>query len=170
MVQEGDFVVYGLMGVIAAACILVTAWKMLMSNRVMIELHGYQIDFLNAFKGMDASAALQSLCDRGMADKKVYKAMFDDFHCIHCGSVSPAPWIANRKGDKKPYPLKLSKEAKTWLEQPVLVKVEKQGEPPKKVIVKGAARRADLSKATRCAVDWAIKTYGAVADGKPMPE
>ena len=50
--------------------------------------------------------------------------------------------------------LPLSAAAASFLEQPMLVKVERLGEPPKKQVVPGAPKHADASKAVRCCVDW----------------
>jgi len=43
--------------------------------------------------------------------------------------------------------------------------VEKLGEPPKKQVVAGA-KTSNIHKAARCCIDWAIKHFDAVADGK----
>jgi hypothetical protein len=136
------------------------------------ELHGYQSDFLEKLgssQGSSAAEALQGIVDRAMADVKVKAAIFDDFHCVHCGSVSPAEWIKARKGKKAPHALALSDKAVAFLGGALLVPVAKVGEPPKRQIVEGA-RTADANKAARCCVDWAIKNFGAVADGEPRPE
>lgn len=137
----------------------------------MCELHSYQkvfLDNLGASHG-GAGVALQMIVTRAINEPKVKAAIFDDFHCVHCGSVNPADWIKNQKGDKTPYKLQIGSEAKSFLRQPLLVPVEKRGEPPKRQIVEGP-RRADVSKAARCCVDWAIKNYGAIKDGKARPE
>jgi hypothetical protein len=79
----------------------------LISNDIRSLVHpaGYQIDFLNSCKAeggaAGAAGALQAIVDKAMSDDKVKAAIFDDFHCIHCGSVSPAEWIASRKGKKE---------------------------------------------------------------------
>merc|ERR1711924_58513 len=88
----------------------------------------------------------------------VRKAVFDDLHCVHCGSLNPADWIKTRKGDKKHYGMQLSEAAVAFLNREHLVKVEKVGEPPKKQVVPGP-KRSDASKAVRCCVDWAIKDF-----------
>ena len=75
---------------------------------------------------------------------------------MHCGSVSPANWIKSRKGDKSVYSLKLNVEVLRFLESPLLVPVQKVGDPPKRTVVDGP-RTSDASKAARCCVDWAIK-------------
>ena len=106
---------------------------------------------------------------RCLQDPKAKAAVFDDFHCVHCGSVKPAEWIATRKGKKEPYELDLSLEALEFLKKPMLVKVERVGDPPVKKIVEGP-RRTDIHKAVRCTIDWAIKDYSAVATGKPKSE
>ena len=122
------------------------------------DLHGYQQDFLQtmaASQGLATpAAALERIVGQAMTDAKIQAAIFDEFHCIHCGSVNPAEWIATRKGDKKPMTLPLSAAAASFLEQPMLVKVERLGEPPKKQVVPGAPKHADASKAVRCCVDW----------------
>ena len=100
-----------------------------------------------------------------MSDPATKSAIFDELHCIHCGSVNPAEWIATRKGDKEAVPLALSAPAAAFLEEPSLVKVARVGEPPKKQVVPGP-RTSDAGKAARCCVDWAIKEYGAVATGQ----
>ena len=122
------------------------------------DLHGYQQDFLQtmaASQGLATpAAALERIVGQAMTDAKIQAAIFDEFHCIHCGSVNPAEWIATRKGDKEPMTLPLSAAAASFLEQPMLVKVERLGEPPKKQVVPGAPKHADSSKAVRCCVDW----------------
>eukprot|EP01043_Picozoa_sp_COSAG02_P068525 COSAG02_NODE_11414_length_1728_cov_215.445058_1_plen_103_part_10 len=73
------------------------------------DLHGYQQDFLQtmaASQGLATpAAALERIVGQAMTDAKIQAAIFDEFHCIHCGSVDPAEWIATRKGDKKPMTL-----------------------------------------------------------------
>eukprot|EP01043_Picozoa_sp_COSAG02_P068526 COSAG02_NODE_11414_length_1728_cov_215.445058_2_plen_273_part_00 len=121
------------------------------------ELHGYQRDFLATLgtaHGSSQAAALESIVGQAISSPATKSAIFDEFHCIHCGSVDPAEWIATRKGDKKPMTLPLSTAAASFLEQPMLVKVERLGEPPKKQVVPGAPKHADSSKAVRCCVDW----------------
>ncbi len=137
-----------------------------------IELHAYQKDFLDALgagKG-GAVGALQRIVDRAMTEPRVKAAVFDEFHCVHCGSVSPADWIKTRKGTKSGYRLRLSGPALAFLSSPLLVTVEKRGDPPKRMVTDRSAKRADASKAARCCIDWAIKNYGALADGTPKPE
>jgi hypothetical protein len=41
----------------------------------------------------DPAAALQHIVDRVLNEEPVRQAVFDDFHCVHCGSVKPADWI-----------------------------------------------------------------------------
>jgi len=137
----------------------------------MCELHSYQKAFLDSLGATHGGAggALAMIVKRAMAEPKVKAAIFDNFHCVHCGSVNPEAWIKTQKGDKTPYKLKIGYEARTFLKQPLLVPVEKRGEPPKRQIVDGP-RRSDVSKAARCCVDWAIKNYGAIKDGKARPE
>jgi hypothetical protein len=133
------------------------------------ELHAYQKDFLDNLanaRGLDgAAAALQEIVDRAMSDDSVRKAIFENFHCVHCGSVSPAQWISARKGKKEAYDLALTRPAVAFLGKAMLVQVEKVGEPPVRQVVPGPLR-ADANKAARCCIDWAIKNYGALADGK----
>ena len=139
----------------------------------MLQLHGYQKDFLAKMakaQGLGSDgAALQSIVYQAMSNSSIKSAIFDDFHCVHCGSVTPAEWIKARKGKKEPHALALSGEAVAFLGGALLVPVAKVGEPPKRQIVEGA-RTADANKAARCCVDWAIKNFGAVADGEPRPE
>ena len=75
-------------------------------------------------------------------------------------------WIANRKGTKDVYKLQLSAPVVAFLSNNLLVKVARVGDPPVKQVVEGA-KTADKSKAARCCIDWAIKKFGAIADGKP---
>merc|ERR1719198_295411 len=135
-----------------------------MTKTPKFQLHGYQIDFLRALAPVvnadDESGAMELIVQRCLQDEKVKAAIFEDFHCVHCGSVKPAEWIANRKGKKEPYGLNLSLEALNFLKKPLLVKVERVGDPPVKKIVEGALR-ADTDKAVRCCIDWAIKDYSA---------
>jgi len=136
---------------------------------ITLELHGYQRDFLDTLgkEHKDNSGALQFIVDKALMEDPVREAIFDDFHCIHCGSVSPEPWIAKRKGDKQGVEYMLTSAARELLSSPCLVAVEKRGEPPTKQIVKDAPKRSDASKAARCAIDWAIKDSGSLKDGKP---
>ena len=143
--------------------------KMMGVEPITLELHGYQRDFLDTLgkEHASSSGALQFIIDKALMEDPVREAIFEDFHCIHCGSVSPEPWIAKRKGDKKGVDFMLTSAARELLASPVLVAVEKRGEPPTKQIVKDSPKRSDASKAARCAVDWAIKDSGALKDGKP---
>ena len=134
------------------------------------ELHGYQADFLNKLgemQGTSAAEALQAIVDKAMSDGKVKAEIFDEFHCIHCGSVSPADWIKERKGNKQPVTLPLTDEAIEFLSGELLVKVGKV-DNVKQII--GDSRTSDVHKAVRCCVDWAIKNHAATADGIPKPE
>ena len=121
------------------------------------ELHGYQRDFLATLvsaRGLgDRAAALESIVGQALASAVTQAAIFDVMHCIHCGSVNPAEWIATRKGDKEAVPLALSARAAAFLQEPSLVKVARVGEPPKKQVVPGP-RTSDAGKAARCCVDW----------------
>ena len=53
--------------------------------------------------------------------ESVKAAIFDTFHCVHCGSVSPPEWISARKGTKTPYVLSVSSEAVVFLSSDLLV-------------------------------------------------
>jgi hypothetical protein len=134
-------------------------------NNVHFELHGYQADYLKTMAtarglGSDA-AALQSIVDKAMTEESVKKAIFDTFHCVHCGSVNPAAWISERKGTKLAYPLAVSGEAVAFLSSELLLPVGPPG-PGKKV--QPGPRRSDPHKAARSCIDWAIKEFGP--DGK----
>ena len=144
-------------------------------------LHGYQKDFLDAMAAAGlpavqlmtqqyglkgATAALQAIVMEAIQDASVQAEIFDDFHCVHCGSKNPAAWIKDRKG-QEPHSLVVTKMVKSFLSMELLVAVEKLGTPPVRQIVVEKPRHADSSKAARCCIDWAIKKYDAVADGKP---
>merc|ERR1719217_403681 len=113
----------------------------------------------------DAGKALEHIVQQAMSNPAIESEIFDTFHCVHCGSVKPAEWIANAKGKKEPYKLRVNDLVMAFLHQEILVKVEKLGDPPVRQVVDGP-KRADADKAARCCVDWAIKNYGALADGK----
>ena len=143
------------------------------------ELHAYQYDFLKAMAALPAvgrvrkahgltgpAAALQAIVEEALADKSVGAEIYDGFQCVHCGSKNPEPWIKERKGKKTPYPLEVTESVAAYLASELLVPVEKVGQPPVRQVVDGP-RKAEPSKAARCAVDWAIQKYGALADGKP---
>jgi len=145
------------------------------------ELHEYQIKFLESLatsklKAVEeyaqssgtsgAAAALGSIVAQAMQSAAVHSAVYDTFHCVHCGSVQPAAWIKEHKGKKAPYELAVPKDVSKFLATSLLVPVEKLGEPPVRQVVPGA-RKADASKAARCAIDWAIKSYEAVETGVP---
>jgi hypothetical protein len=85
------------------------------------ELHSYQKAFLDSLGTTHGGAggALAMIVKRAMAEPKVKAAIFDNFHCVHCGSVNPEAWIKTQKGDKTPYKLKIGYEARTFLKQPV---------------------------------------------------
>lgn len=158
-----------------AVIVLLALFLFVLATRgTKVELHPFQFEFLEklAASGQvgakDAAGALSAIVTRALDDGKVRNAIFDEFHCIHCGSVKPAEWIKTKCG-KKPYTLKLAPPVKEFLSSTILVPVKKVGEPPKKTVVDGD-KRADISKAARCCVDWAVKNYGAVADGVPKPE
>ena len=175
MVLDG----FGLVGIAILIALVVLLVVLTRKRGTKVELHGYQIDFLmtmykaglpevmkcsKEYNISGASAALQALVEEAVHDEDKQKEIFDTFHCVHCGSVKPAEWIAGRKGKKEPHSLQLTKMATEFLKMDLLVPVEKLGTPPVRQVVSGP-RRADVSKAARCCVDWAIKAYGAVADG-----
>lgn len=157
---------------IALLVLLALLAFVLATRGTKVELHPFQLEFLEKLApqlgAKGAAGALSAIVARAVDDTKVFSAVFDDFHCIHCGSVKPADWIKTKCG-KKPYTLKLAPSVTEFLSSTILVPVKKVGEPPKKMVVDGD-KRADLSKAARCCVDWAVKNYGAVADGVPKPE
>ena len=98
-------------------------------------------------------------------DKKVQAEIYDGFHCVHCGSKNPEPWIKDRKGKKEPYPLAVTEHVAAFLASELLVPVEKLGTPPVRQVVAGP-RKAGPSKAARCAIDWAIQEFaGAIYAG-----
>ena len=155
-----------------AAVVLLALFFVFGGASPKFELHSYQEDFLNklaASQGTSSAEALQSIVDKAMSNKKVYGEIFDDFHCVHCGSVAPAEWIKTRKGDKHPVALPLSDKAVEFLKGELLVPVAKVGDPKVRQVVEGP-RTSNPDKAVRCCIDWAIKKYGAVADGTPKPE
>merc|ERR1719464_2067577 len=82
-------------------------------------LHGYQLDYLGTLanaKALDSpAAALQYIVDAVMGSKEKRAAVFEDIHCVHCGSVRPAKWIASRKGKKVEHEFAISGEAATFL-------------------------------------------------------
>ena len=85
---------------------------------------------------------------------------------IHCGSVNPADWIKNNKGDKKKYSYALAPDTVKILSEAKLKKVEKVGDPPVKQVVDGPSKN-DIHKAARVAIDWAIMKFDALEDGQP---
>jgi hypothetical protein len=167
--------VYYVLALVVAITIGVVVFFMFKSlktkalSKLTVELHGYQKDFLDELaiaRGLGGAAgALQALVDQALGSEKVSSDIFDVFHCVHCGGVSPAEWISTRKGTKVAYDFAVTKDAATFLSKALLVPVEKRGDPPKRQVVEGP-RRADVSKAARCCIDWAIKEYGATSDGK----
>lgn len=167
--------VYYVLALVVAITIGVVVFFMFKSlktkalSKLTVELHGYQKDFLDELaiaRGLGGAAgALQALVDQALGSEKVSSDIFDVFHCVHCGGVSPAEWISTRKGTKVAYDFAVTKDAATFLSKELLVPVEKRGDPPKRQVVEGP-RRADVSKAARCCIDWAIKEYGATSDGK----
>jgi len=156
-----------------AACWVLPAllyFKLSNSKKPTFDLHAYQHDFLAAMAAQSglssAAAALEAIVVRAMLEPEVRAAMYDGFHCVHCGSKNPATWIKERKGKKEPYTLPVNKQVSSFLASDLLVPVEKLGEPPVRQVVPGP-RKADPSKAARVAVDWAIQAYGALVDGEP---
>ena len=69
-----------------------------------------------------------------LSTESVKAAIFDTFHCVHCGSVSPPEWISARKGTKTPFALPVSGEAVAFLSSELLVKVGPPG--PSKAVSK----------------------------------
>jgi cytochrome b involved in lipid metabolism len=132
-------------------------------------LHSYQSDFLAslaAAQGLTSpAAALEGIVSRAMAESGVKAAIFDALQCIHCGSADPADWIDWGCG-KQATALVLNAPEAAFLAQPLLLQVERVGEPPAKQLVPGP-RSVDASKAARCCIDWAIKEYGALMTGQP---
>lgn len=159
----------------------------LRSSGTEIELHSYQKLFLQSFSavnGLEPGASLDAivvrlclgtcmltvilaLVSQALAkDPKVYEEIWGDFICIHCGSVSPADWIKNNKGDKKMYSYDLAPVTVKMLSEAELKKVEKVGDRPVKQVVDGPSKK-DIHKAARVAIDWAIMKFDALADGQP---
>ena len=66
---------------------------------------------------------------------------------------------------EKQHSFDLSANTVAFLKQKLIKKVGRVGDPPVKQIVPGPIE-ADVSKAVRCCVDWAIKKYNALPDGK----
>jgi hypothetical protein len=142
------------------------AIKAMFVSTVHFELHGYQKVFLGRMASAQGlaseAAALQSIVEQAASTESVKKAIFDDFHCVHCGSKNPPEWINSAKG-KTACPLPVSAEAVSFLSGALLVPVGPPG-PSKKV--QDGPRRADPHKAARCCIDWAIKEYGDEGKGK----
>ena len=130
-----------------------------------LEIHGYQKEFLGKMakaQGMGSEgAALQSIVYGAMSNAAIKSAIFDDFHCVHCGSKNPPDWVKNGMG-KTATALDISEECIAFLSQPILVAVGPPG--PKKALQPEKPNRADVNKAARTCIDWAIKEYGD--DGK----
>ena len=165
------------LGIVLLLSLLVLAYASHV-KKVDVELHSYQKDFLDTLgkdKSLgafilrgDASSALSWIVRRAMRNPSVRSEIFDTFHCVHCGSVKPPEWISTRKGDKRKHKLKLDPPLQKFLSGELLLPVEKRGTPPARQVIEGP-KRADLSKAARCCVDWAIKNEGRFAE-KPKPE
>jgi hypothetical protein len=111
-----------------------------------------------------ADQALEFIVEKAMAEKMVYNEIFDNFHCVHCGSKKPADWIANRKGKKIHCSLTLKPPTIAFLDGTILLSVGPPG--PTKAVQRDQPKRADASKAARCCIDWAIQYYGSTATGK----
>merc|ERR1711998_108056 len=114
------------------------------------------LERLGAISSKTAAGALAMIVTRAIKDPKVKAEIFSQLQCVHCGSVKPAAWIKDHKG-KEAYPLAMSSEVRKFLSSPLLLAVEKRGEPPKKYMVDPGPTTADMHKAARCCVDWAIK-------------
>ena len=145
--------------------LLILAFFFARPSAVKYALHGYQIDYLGTLaraKALDSpAAALQHIVDAVMGSDAKRDAAFNAVHCVHCGSVSPAEWIASRKGQKDEHALAISGAAKAFLASEIVATVGKVGAPPKKVIVAEKGLRSDPGKAARVCIDWAIKVCGA---------
>merc|ERR1719316_1011826 len=92
---------------------------LVLQNRVpKIALHRYQKNFLDQYAAAqcldDAGKALQSIVEQAMSNPAIQKEIFDTFHCVHCGSVSPAEWIAKARG-KQPYSLAVNPQVVAFL-------------------------------------------------------
>eukprot|EP01051_Picozoa_sp_SAG22_P029575 SAG22_NODE_11033_length_504_cov_0.760494_1_plen_123_part_00 len=111
--------------------------------------------------GSNGGAALQRIVHQAMSNAATKAAIFDDFHCVHCASKNPPDWVKARMG-KESTPLDISKECVAFLGQTILVAVGPPG--PKKALQPDKPKRADVHKAARTCIDWAIKEYGE--DGK----
>jgi len=120
-----DIQLYG--GALIMLVLILIVYLKLGSKSSKIELHAYQNDFLNTMASAQGysgpGAALQSIIEIAKKNPSIKSEIFDDFHCIHCGSVSPAEWIATRKGTKTPYAIDINAEALTFLGDKNLVKV-----------------------------------------------
>jgi hypothetical protein len=90
------------------------------------ELHAYQHDFLLAMAAAKlpaevstgvtgAAAALEMIVAQAIQDEAVRSAIYDGFHCVHCGSKDPAAWIKERKGKKEPYTLPVTPKVAAFL-------------------------------------------------------
>lgn len=132
-----------------------------------LQLHGYQKDFLAKMaqaQGLGSDgAALQSIVYQAMSSASIKAAIFDDFHCVHCGSKNPPAWINDRKGHEA-VALDISDECVVFLSQTILVAVGPPG--PSKAVKPDEPKRADAHKAARCCIDWAIKEYGDAGKAK----
>merc|ERR1719162_1742494 len=93
--------------IVGAIIVAAIIW-FVMFRGTLIEMHQYQKDFLDTMvqKGTEgatnSATALAVIVQLAQKSSKVHGEIFDGFHCIHCGSVKPADWIANRKGKKEP--------------------------------------------------------------------
>lgn len=145
----------------------VVCWRCGQSKTLRIELHGYQMEFLQMLSEYEGHPrnAMQFLCTRAAREPEVKCAIFDHLHCVHCSSKQPASWIKSAGiGNRQGFEWPLSAAVCELLTSELLLPVEKVGSPPMKRLVIDGQRRADVSKAARCIIDWAIVNYGAQTD------
>lgn len=131
-----------LIATITVAAVGILLWQK--CRKPQVKLHPFQMDFLDSMAAAcglaSAGLALQKLVEDAMFSDVTRSAIYDDFHCCHCGSNNPADWIKKRKGKPvhgrivaEPYALDISDEALTFLSTKLLVPVEKVGQPPKRI-------------------------------------
>ena len=127
-----------------------------------LQLRGYQIEFLDRLAEYEGShsEALRGLCEMAMSEPGVKRAMFDRLHCVHRGS-DVATWIWESGCTKAPTECTLPAAVCGLLKSPLILPTERKGSIEQVV---AGPRRADASKAARCAIDWAIGHYGARTD------
>lgn len=115
--------------VVALVLLLVLQWYIV--NRFVVKdvaLYPYQHQFLERLGGTGgASAGLQMIITRALADPRTHTAIFDSVHCCHCASVNPAEWIASAKGAKQRYPLELPFSSQTFLKRKLIGEVYEAG-------------------------------------------